>query len=654
VSVAAAFAIVLAVVPTPAADSLVVTSVDASAYPQVVVDFVLPERFAAVEVTPAMVAVDGAPAAAVVAVDPTDVVVSLVVDDGPAVPAEVVGASQGGAIELVRTIEAGTRIAVGTPSGLQTAFTADPSATIARISGIIAGAPAVTSLPQLILDAAAALGTTETSDRHLVVVLGGPSGASEQQLSQLAILVASNGITLHLVSAAGAVEPALVSIAEQSGGSVPIAGGTLASFDAITAAISDRYRITTTVSAPGQHLLALTINGETVQAVVTVPPPTPAVSTPTTTPEVASSPPVPTAPTGADKEVPNDVEATTPTTVEAVAGTDATTPPDDNTLLLTISAIALMVVLLAVASGYRMLRRRRGREPHVDADRLRPTSVGGRPAAGTDEAEPAASAVAEPVEPPGAQSHPVESEAMREAIADVTPDPESSPTTELETWPDPEPVAEFVSHEAEPEPEPMPAPESEREPEHQPQPAPEPEPEPIFATVADPMAAPEPRRRKAPVSFSSVVAALRTARSTPAQRTRGEGRSEPEPAHVPAEPRAEPEWLVSGFLRFCPASGEVWAGRIQVHLDPQELAILELLMTSGSRGVTQDEIIRAGNLDPAGRDFAPMLARIKGKTGTRGQMVRRESVTVYIFDDDVEIGDEKSVGRRRARTPARR
>ena len=90
-----------------------------------------------------MVTVDGAPAAAVVPVDPTGVVVSLVVDDGPAVPAEVVGASQGGALELVRTIDAGTRIAVATPSGLQTAFTADPGATIARIAGIIAGAPAV-------------------------------------------------------------------------------------------------------------------------------------------------------------------------------------------------------------------------------------------------------------------------------------------------------------------------------------------------------------------------------------------------------------------------------------------------------------------------------------------------------------------------------
>ena len=120
------------------------------------------------------------------------------------------------------------------------------------------------------------------------------------------------------------------------------------------------------------------------------------------------------------------------------------------------------------------------------------------------------------------------------------------------------------------------------------------------------------------------------------------------------ESSAEPEWLVSGILRFCPASGEVWAGRHQVHLDPKEVAILKLLMTSGNRGVTQDDIIKAGNLDPAGRDFAPMLARIKGKTGTRGQMVRRESVTVYIFDDEVEVDAQSGVGQSTAHPSARR
>jgi DNA-binding response OmpR family regulator len=100
----------------------------------------------------------------------------------------------------------------------------------------------------------------------------------------------------------------------------------------------------------------------------------------------------------------------------------------------------------------------------------------------------------------------------------------------------------------------------------------------------------------------------------------------------------------------------VWSGRRQVQLDPPEVAILALLMTGGSRGVTQDDIIKAGNLDPAGRDVAATLARIRRKTGTkgRGQMVRRERVTLYVFDDDVAAGAPEAAGRRSTRPHVRR
>ena len=497
--VAAALAMLAAAVPAAAGDMLVVTSVDASAYPEIVVDFVLPERFAAVEVIPAMVAVDGVPAADVVPVDPKGVVVNLVVDDGPAVPANVVGAAQGGAIELVRTIDAGTRIAVGTPSGLRTALTADPGATIARIAGIIAGAPAVMPLPQLLLDAAAALGTTDTPDRHLLVVLGGPLGASEAEVARLADLVASNGIVLHIVNAVGPTDPALLAIAEQSGGTVPIAGQTLASFDAVTAAISNRYRLTTSVSAPGDHVLELTIDGETVAATIAVTRPAPA------TPRVASSPPVPSAPAPsaptAAEVTPNDVEANpAPTTVEPVVTVGTTVPFEDDTSPLTALAIAMMAALIAVASAYVVLGRRR--EAPIDSGR-------------TDTADPTRALETTPV-----------------AVQESTPDGVAKPDRGAEELEPVAPSKPTPKQKAKAEPTPKeaanaePTPKSGRRPKSKsPRPSkPQAPPEPADAAEPEAVTTPAPTRGRRASASPGSNAPRRPTRPTPARRARSGAR----------------------------------------------------------------------------------------------------------------------------------
>ena len=111
-----------------------------------------------------------------------------------------------------------------------------------------------------------------------------------------------------------------------------------------------------------------------------------------------------------------------------------------------------------------------------------------------------------------------------------------------------------------------------------------------------------------------------------------------------------------GSLRFCPANGEVWAGRNRVHLTPSELAILELLMTRGNRGVAETDIIAAGGLEPDGRDIADTLAKIRRKTGFagRGQSVRRERVMLYFLDNDVESEGDTRVSHRRGRSSVRR
>ena len=87
-------------------------------------------------------------------VDPAGIVVSLVIDDGPTVAPDVVEDAQGASVELVRNVGEGTQIALATPSGMQSALTADRRANIARIAGITAGAPDVVPLPELVLDAA--------------------------------------------------------------------------------------------------------------------------------------------------------------------------------------------------------------------------------------------------------------------------------------------------------------------------------------------------------------------------------------------------------------------------------------------------------------------------------------------------------------------
>ena len=46
------------------------------------------------------------------------------------------------------------------------------------------------------------------------------------------------------------------------------------------------------------------------------------------------------------------------------------------------------------------------------------------------------------------------------------------------------------------------------------------------------------------------------------------------------------EWIVAGHIRMSPALGEVWCGKRRVELTPSELGILELMITSGGRGVT--------------------------------------------------------------------
>ena len=275
---------------------------DASALPAVVIDIIAPRDFAAVDLTAPMVQISGGTVQSLTKVDPAAVAVSLVIDDGPTVTPAALNDAQGASVELVRLSGDGAQISLSTPSGLQTAPTNDEEASIARISGIVAGSPDVISLPNLVLDAANRLATMPLRDRHLVVVLGTtfPDGAAVQAVRNVIIPA---GIRLDVVAASGLDPGGLDELAVESGGMSPVLPNPTGEMDAIIHTISDRYHVAATVDGPGAHDVTLNVGGQAFSASVNVP----------------GAPAVPGA-------APTPTTAMTPTTVAAPSPTQAPTP----------------------------------------------------------------------------------------------------------------------------------------------------------------------------------------------------------------------------------------------------------------------------------------------------------------------------------------
>jgi hypothetical protein len=282
--------------------------VDLSAFPDVLVDIVPPTQFAAVTLTPDMVAIDGGTVDSVTRVDPAGVVISLVIDDSPALAPQLVQDEQGASVELVREVGDGTEISLATPSGMLSALTPNRVANIARISGITAGSPDVVPLPELVLQAATTLAESPVTDRHLVIVQGSPIPAGKT-LDQIAAVVDAADITVDLVAAPGLETGPIAALALASGGLVPSAPAMVGEMDEIAASIVDRFRVAATVIEPGTAEVSLTIDGQRFASpleLVAPPAPTTPPSTASTVPATAS--PASTVPSAAQP---------TPTTVVA-------------------------------------------------------------------------------------------------------------------------------------------------------------------------------------------------------------------------------------------------------------------------------------------------------------------------------------------------
>jgi hypothetical protein len=173
--------------------------------------------------------------------------------------------------------------------------------------------------------------------------------------------------------------------------------------------------------------------------------------------------------------------------------------------------------------------------------------------------------------------------------------------------------------------------------------------------------APKPVSKPAPKVVTSTKAGPRPPRPTPGSTNvpvrrqpppvtplpRRPPRPTPEPRRVeppkPAEPPASgspgdgTEWIVAGDLRVSPTRGEAWSGDRRVDLTPAELRVLELLITSGDRGVTREELAEAGELDDSrvGPDAVDaIVTQVRRKTGIRGRghAVRKERVVTYFLE----------------------
>ena len=194
--------------------------------------------------------------------------------------------------------------------------------------------------------------------------------------------------------------------------------------------------------------------------------------------------------------------------------------------------------------------------------------------------------------------------------------------------------------------------------------APEPVPKPVAKAVTKPVpkALPTPATKAVPKPVTTTKAV-----------TRPPHRSKPEPADVPTRrppaavtplarrpPRSTPtpgpvepprppetsalppagepaEWIAAGDLRVSRTLGEAWCGDRKVDLNAAELRVLELLITSGDRGVTREELVEASELDDdrAGPDAVEaILTQVRRKTGIRGRghAVRKERVVTYFLE----------------------
>ena len=336
----------------PEPEPLEVLAVDTTAFPHVVVDVAVPERERASEMPSEAFSLPGLTDVTVERLDPADLTLAIVLDDGPEVRTPGLAFQQGAAAELVRILPADVEVMIRTSSGVEIEPTVDRAA---AMDAIASSRPSSTfgTLAAAAGDAVQRLETVPDGRRQLVVMTGEASDIQEEEATSLLASLDRAGAGMRVVSMGDTVGPRLAQAAHESGGAAaPVGWGAdaaLRAVDVLSTTFAEQYRLRATMPAPGPLTVRLTANGRSYETTIPDVGVTPTTtSTPSTTSTTSAAVAVATIPATA---------AARPTMgpgVPASSGEGSSTPVVEAGL-----AIAAIVLIVAVVVAQRRRSRRR-------------------------------------------------------------------------------------------------------------------------------------------------------------------------------------------------------------------------------------------------------------------------------------------------------
>ena len=246
-------------------------AIDARPFPQITVDVAVPERERARDLPPEAFSLPGLTDVGVEELDPADLTLAVVLDDGPEVRTPGLAFQQGSATELMRTLPPDIEVMIFTTSGVATDPTVDRNAAIDAIgssrprstSGTLAGAAA---------DAAQRLETVTDGRRQLVVMTGEASDIPGDEATSLLASLDRANAAMRVVSMGDTVGPHLMQAANDSGGAAAAVGwgsdAALRAVDVLSTTFAEQYRLRGTMAAPGPVTVRLTVDGRSYEATI--------------------------------------------------------------------------------------------------------------------------------------------------------------------------------------------------------------------------------------------------------------------------------------------------------------------------------------------------------------------------------------------------